>query len=375
MMTSRAISVNEENKRVTADVVVVGGGPGGSAAAKKCAEYGMRTILLERHTLPRHITCSGMVISNMVHAIIAREFGNVDEILTDPPYLLGYQWHTSSSDATQDQLPLIKNVFRRDFDYWLNLKARDVGAEIWDGALVTDIIQDKDGIILRVRRFQQEQEIRAKFVVGADGAGSVIRIRLYPNLKIKYDSVFREWHPGALELDVRYKHFFGSARDEPTTDWFSITHKKDCVSIQCIGTIRLAREAMALAKQTLKKWGFDPNSKPLWSCGNRGRNLRDAVFSGKFIPAKGNVLLVGDAAGIFTPSERPNAGEGINTALKTGLLAANAIKKAADTSQEAAGIYMTEIKPVLDVCNKLLADISYYTKNWTERDKLLNTLV
>ena len=374
-MTSRVISASEKSKRVTADVVVVGGGPGGSAAAKKCAERGMRTLLLERHTLPRHTTCGGMIISSMAHAIIAREFGNVDEILTAPPYLLGYQWHTSSSDATQDQLPLIKNVFRRDFDYWLNLKARDVGAEIWDGALVTDIIQDNDEIVLKVRRFQQEQEIRARFVVGADGAGSLIRTRLYPNLKIKYDSVFREWHPGALELDVRYTHFFGSARDEPTIDWFSITHKKDCFSIQCIGTVRPAKEAMARAKQTLQKWGFEPNSKPLWFCGNRGRNLRDALFSGKFIPAKGNVLLVGDAAGIFTPSERSNAGEGINTALKTGFVAASAIIKAADTSQEAAGIYMTEMRPVLDVCNKLLANISYYTKNWTERDRLLDELI
>ena len=374
-MALNTVSETERNKTVSADVAVVGGGPAGSAAAKKCAQNGMQTILIERHTLPRHITCSGMIISSMAHDIIANEFGNVDEVLTDPPFLLGYQWHTGDSDATLDLFPRIKNVFRSDFDYWLNLKAGDAGVEIWDGALVTDLIQNNDGIILKVGRSKQEYQIRVKFVVGADGAGSMIRKRLYPDLEINYDSVYRECHPGALDVDARYYHFFGSAPDEPTVDWFGVIHKKDCFTIQCIGTVRSAKEAMARAKRRLKKWGFDPDSRPLWLCGNSGRNLRDAVLSGKFVPARGNILLVGDAAGIFTPSERPNAGEGINTALKTGFVAASAIIKAADTSQNAADIYMIEMKPVLEVCNTLLADISYYTKNWTERNKLLDTII
>ena len=366
---------NEKIKKITADVVVVGGGPGGSAAAKKCAQRGMRTLLLERYKLPRHTTCSGMIISSMAHAIIANEFGSVDKILTDPSFLMGYQWHSGDSNSKLDLFPQIKNVFRRDFDYWLNLEARDAGAEIWDEALVSDIIQDNDGILLKVRRLNEEQEIRARFVVGADGAGSVVRTKLYPDLKLNYDGVYRECHPGELDLDSGYNHFIGSARDEPTVDWFGFIPKKDCFTIQCIGRVKSAKDAMAQAKQTLRKWGFDPNSEPLWSCGNVGRNLRDEVFSGKFIPAKGNVLLVGDAAGIFTPSERPNAGEGINTALKTGLVAAHAIIKAADTSREAAGIYMTDLKPVFDVCNKLLANISYYTNNWKERNELLDKLI
>lgn len=374
-MASSALFTNGGNKRIETDVVVVGGGPSGSAAAKKCAQQGLRTLLLERHPLPRHVTCSGMVISGMAHAIIANEFGNLEEVLTDPPYYLGYQWHAGATRTTQDQFPQIRNVFRRDFDYWLNQKAKDAGAKIWDGAVVSDIISDSEGMILKLRRLKEDLEIRARFVIGADGAGSLIRTKLFPDLQIVYDSVVRECHAGKLNIDKRYGHFIGSARDEPTINWFGVTHKKDCFTVQCIGRIRPAKEAMAMAKKTLMKWGFNPDSKPLWSCGNKGRNLRDALFTGKFIPAKGNVLLVGDAAGIFTPSERPNAGEGINMALKTGLVAASALKKASDTSSEAAGIYMDEMKPVLDVCNKLLANISYYTKNWPERNKLLDQLI
>jgi len=42
-------------------VVVVGAGPAGSVAAKRCAERGFKTLLLEKKKLPRDKICSGML--------------------------------------------------------------------------------------------------------------------------------------------------------------------------------------------------------------------------------------------------------------------------------------------------------------------------
>ena len=42
------------------DVLVVGAGPGGAAAAKQCVEGGLKTLLIDRHKLPRRKACSGI---------------------------------------------------------------------------------------------------------------------------------------------------------------------------------------------------------------------------------------------------------------------------------------------------------------------------
>ena len=39
------------------DVVVVGAGPAGAAAGKRCAEFGLETVIFERKELPRDKVC------------------------------------------------------------------------------------------------------------------------------------------------------------------------------------------------------------------------------------------------------------------------------------------------------------------------------
>jgi len=57
------------------DVAVIGAGPAGSAAAKRCAEHGLNTVLLEKKRLPRDKVCSGMIIGPLAHTLIRQEFG------------------------------------------------------------------------------------------------------------------------------------------------------------------------------------------------------------------------------------------------------------------------------------------------------------
>ena len=75
--------------------------------------------------------------------------------------------------------------------------------------------------------------------------------------------------------------------------------------------------------------------------------LYNKLISGKFVPAKGNILLAGDAGG-FTPE----GGGGLEMALKSGALTASAIIEAANTSYNAESIYVESLKPVLQFLNK-----------------------
>ena len=86
------------------DVAVIGAGPAGSAAAKRCAEHGLYTVILEKKRLPRDKVCSGLIIGPLAHTLIKQEFGEVPEaVLGRPPQLNGYLFHTP--DAGQPPRP------------------------------------------------------------------------------------------------------------------------------------------------------------------------------------------------------------------------------------------------------------------------------
>ena len=369
-------SATQANTNIAADVVVIGAGPAGSTAAKKCAERGLDTLLLEKCRLPRRKVCTGLIISTLAHTIIKREFGAIPlDVLTDPPKIVGYQWHSSECGDERQEMDGIVNVWREDLDYWMNRKTQEAGVELWQDTAVSRIFPDSDGIALKIKKQGEELEIRSRFVIAADGSGSPTRKHLFPDLKVRYVVVYTECHPGALGADRDYLHLFGSPRTAPNRDWFDVIHKKDCFLINCSNDLRPARESNALAKKLLAaEWGFDPASKPLWTDVTIGPTLTQEVRSGEFFPARGNVLLTGYAAGLSTPAER-GEGEAINMALKGGLMAAAAVIKAADTSREAADLYADELQHYIQVTQKLESNIIYYTTHWTERDKVLSELI
>ena len=81
------------------DVAVIGAGPAGSAAAKRCAEQGLYTVILEKKKLPRDKVCSGLIIGPLARTLIKQEFGEVPEaVLCRPPQLNGYLFHTPDLD-------------------------------------------------------------------------------------------------------------------------------------------------------------------------------------------------------------------------------------------------------------------------------------
>jgi hypothetical protein len=69
-----------------------------------------------------------------------------------------------------------------------------------------------------------------------------------------------------------------------------------------------------------------------------------------FRPARGNVLLVDDAAGLIFPITF----EGIGSALKSAVLAAEAVRRSSQTGRDVACFYLDLLHPVLEVIENLL---------------------
>ena len=92
-------------------------------------------------------------------------------------------------------------------------------------------------------------------------------------------------------------------------------------------------------------------TKPLWRDGCTMPQLHSALVSGAFSPAAGNVLLIGDAACLVFPITF----EGIGAALKSGLMAAQAISESLRSNKEAAPLYLNALKPVITKVGRLFS--------------------
>jgi flavin-dependent dehydrogenase len=235
------------------------------------------------------------------------------------------QWHT----------PI---AWRKDLDFWMNGKAIERGVKLWDAISVVHVEQRDRHCTVVLDRGKKKEEIRTRFIIGADGAGSLVRKRLFSELKVRYSVAIRECYQGALAIDTRYLHwFFPRSLPRPR---FNINHKGDCFLVEGSGLKELRREIM----ETLRNYGFNPKNKLLWRDGCLLPLLHGALTSGSFTPAKGNILLVGDAAGLVFPLTF----EGIGTALKSGMLAAKSIWEAVSRGRDASATYLVYLKPLIE---------------------------
>ncbi len=236
-------------------------------------------------------------------------------------------------------------AWRKDLDAWLMQKAKAAGAEIRERARVTQVEPHGQTIRLMINGPDGDETLPARWVIGADGANSAIRKSLFPEMKVAYVTPVRECYAGSLTLDKNYLHwFFPRGLPRPR---FNVNHKGDFFLIEGSG-IRELREDI---NRILAAYGWDPSQPPVWRDGCLIPKIHQQIMDGSFHPARGNILLVGDAAGLIFPITF----EGIGSALKSGLLAAEAILQASRSGGVAAESYLDELQPVLTVIAALLS--------------------
>ncbi len=323
------------------DVIVVGAGPGGALAARKCASKGLKTLLLEKQKLPRDKVCSGMIMGEWAQKILREGFGEIpEEVLVEPGSLLGYAVHVPGTPVQTLNMntPI---TWRKHLDYWMTKKARNAGAQIWDDARVIDVNEQSEQYTVMVKREGEIIALQSDFLVGADGARSAVRGALFPDLQPIYWHCYRECYDVRLDLPERRFNFFSTIETAP---FYFCTHDKDGYMLMeggaPVGQIR--QTATQSRRFLIENHGLDPQKEPLWKDGCVEPILYKELFAKDFRPARGNALIVGDAAGM----NMPVTGEGVGTSLMTGLEAANAIIEACENGGTAAEVYLKVIDEI-----------------------------
>ncbi|MBL8385164.1 MAG: FAD-dependent monooxygenase [Burkholderiales bacterium] len=171
---------------ITAPIVIAGSGPAGSALALYLAQRGIPVLLLEKEaTLPVDLRASTFHPPSLEMLADLGE-GVIDRMLAKGLRVDTYQYRDRRTNevATFD-MKLIADATR--FPFRLQLEQYELTAIIGEVLKrhphadvrfrheVTGFSQDADGVDVRVRAPGGETVVRAPFLVGCDGAHSVVR--------------------------------------------------------------------------------------------------------------------------------------------------------------------------------------------------------
>jgi geranylgeranyl reductase len=303
----------------TFDVVVIGGGPAGATAAHDLARAGRSVLLLDR--AGRTKPCGGAIPPRLI-----KDFGIPDALLVARATAARM---VSPKDRKVD-IPIdngfVGMVDRDQFDEWLRERAAGSGAQRRIGDF-DRITRDADGLSVvhfeqpspTDRRARVPARVRARAIVGADGAKSAVaRLTVDGAERTKYVFAYHEIlrtpaaPPSGFDpsrCDVYYRgslspDFYGWVF--PHGDTMSVgtgSADKGFSLRAAVGGLRQA--AGLVGAETLRREGAPIPMKPL----PRWDNGRD-------------VVLAGDAAGVVAPA----SGEGIYYAMFGGRLAAEAVE-------------------------------------------------
>jgi geranylgeranyl reductase len=306
------------------DVIVIGGGPAGASAALRLAKAGRKVMLVDREG--RIKPCGGAIPTRAI-----RDFDIPAEIIA--ARISAARIISPSGKEVEMEIGdrgHVAMVDRETFDPWLRQRAGDAGAERLTGTFaglerrsdgtVDVAIVDKDG---------NRHLLRARTVIGADGANSAVRRTVFgPNRKPPYVFAYHEIVEAPQEAvpgytpnrcDVVYR---GSI--SPDFYGWVFPHGKQA-SVGCGSAVKghdmkaatrtLLEEAGLGSARIIRREGAPLPLKPLgrWDDGR-------------------NVVLAGDAAGAVAPS----SGEGIYYAMLSGELCADAAAEFIDTGRARA---------------------------------------
>jgi geranylgeranyl reductase family protein len=321
----------------------MGGGRGGAAAGYWLAKAGRDVVVVERKTFPRDKTCGDGLTPRAVHQI--QEMGLEPAIVAAGHHRydgLRAIAHGITLELAWPEHPVFPSygyvVRRRDLDGLVADNAVAAGATLLQGTeAVAPLVEGGivRGAVVKDKASGVEREIRARYVVVADGSNSrfgralgASRHRGFPQgmaIRGYFESPMHDdpWIESALDVRDR------NGASLPGYGWiFPLGDGTINVGIGLLSTFRdwksvNTSKLMVEFSHTLPAhWGIDPSSPIAPPTGGR------LPMGGSVSPNVGpSWVLVGDAAGTVNPFN----GEGIDYAYETGRLAASLVDEARAT--------------------------------------------
>lgn len=300
------------------DTIVIGGGPAGSTTARSLASAGMRVLVLDRATFPRDKVCAGWITPPVIEALDI-DLSHYRTTHTLQP-ITGFRTglvNGSDVETTYDH-PVSYGIRRCEFDRYLLERSN---ATLALGQPLSDLRRAKG-------RWTVNGAYEAPIIIGAGGHFCPVARRLAATSSSRGPIVAAQ----EIEFPLDATSLAGCRVKAETPELY---FSRDLAGYGwCfkkggylnVGIGRLDRERLPDHARQFIDWliarGTLPTSVPRTLKGHAyhlygGGSSRPLLDDG--------VLLVGDAAGLAYPE----SGEGIRTAVESGLLAARTVIDAA----------------------------------------------
>jgi len=295
------------------DIAIVGAGPAGATLARLIGAD-KRVLLVDRRRLdldPAECRlkkpCGGLLAPSAQKELARQGLGVPASVIAGPQL---FAVRTLDLTARLERLyqRFYVNIDREAFDRWL-VSLVPARVDTCFGWNLTGLERDADAPTLSFRTAEGgHATVRAKLVVGADGALSAVRRLAYPNdpRPEMYSSV-----QATFDL-VSAERSYGAIFDAELTDYYGWTIPK-------AGQLLVGAAFSAGDGVTTR---FDEFVRRLEDNGYRlGREVTRSASAiarptapGHLLVGRGRILLAGEAAGFISPS----SAEGISYALRSG---------------------------------------------------------
>ncbi|MDX8398570.1 MAG: NAD(P)/FAD-dependent oxidoreductase, partial [Mariprofundaceae bacterium] len=281
------------------DVVIVGASLAAAAAAKRLVDAGLETVILEKQKLPRHKICSG-ILSPRGQRFLIENFGALPrKILHEPTSCKGVTFHfpsmvSMSMDFFGGPTP---HLHRKYADHWAIEQSH---AEVMDETSFLSLQQSENDVVVTARKKGGDSfQIKARYVIGADGPVSPVLRSLYPSYHKDIPMFFvgQKFHEIIdCPLDEDYFHFWFN----PDLGHYTWSHARDGRQIVGVGYKvgeKFHDRHRYVAKYFEEKHGviLKPADADHEGC---SENFGPSLIN-RYVFGKGRVLITGQATGFL----------------------------------------------------------------------------
>ncbi len=327
------------------DLTIAGGGPAGATLARLLGKK-YKILLLERRRLdiPHdgvnrlgiEKCCGGLIAPDAQKMLARMGLGVPKEVLVGP------QLFTVRTIDVQNKLERYYqrhyiNIDREKFDRWL-FSMVPSQVEVQCGASFKTFESLLESVKLKYKVNDKVYEAETKYLIGADGASSIIRRRCAPKNQAKKYISIQEW------FKTNNKTAYYSAIFDPEiTDFYSWTIPKEDFLIigSALSVDENPTQRFELLKEKLKNYDFNLGE----SVKRIGAYILRPEKTNQIFLGYGCIALIGEAAGWISPT----SAEGLSYAFRSASALAQSMKESSENIIE-----------------------HYYSKTWSLRLNLLS---